>query len=182
MAFLEEQRKKKLAASKPNVGALGGGSATTSKGSPSPSKTTTTTAPSTIGARDENNISSQPQKKTLSDMWRFVEGSGTLGNYTLCRHSPSGLVIEMWQEGSGSFAFRRATGAKVKYCSSYGSLRESSHAQAPTRPMPPRPFLVCGRSPLSRCLFSVSQCHCRHSCTCACPRRVRSIACVRACV
>mmetsp|Transcript_8135 Transcript_8135/g.18948 ORF Transcript_8135/g.18948 Transcript_8135/m.18948 type:complete len:222 (-) Transcript_8135:170-835(-) len=113
MKFLEEQRKKKAAekASKPAVPAA------------------TPAAPLNTDAL----ISSQeaPKISKASDVWKFTEGSGALGTYTVCRHSMQGTVVELWHEGSGSFSFRRASGAKVKYCSSYGSLQDEPKLCSP---------------------------------------------------
>eukprot|EP00283_Hemiselmis_rufescens_P006330 CAMPEP_0173422376 /NCGR_PEP_ID=MMETSP1357-20121228/3113_1 /TAXON_ID=77926 /ORGANISM="Hemiselmis rufescens, Strain PCC563" /LENGTH=221 /DNA_ID=CAMNT_0014385399 /DNA_START=39 /DNA_END=704 /DNA_ORIENTATION=+ len=113
MKFLEEQRKKKAAetaASKPATPA---------------SKPTPLNSDSPISSEEA------PKITKASDVWKFTEGSGPLGTYSVCRHSTQGTVVELWHEGSGSFSFRRATGAKVKYCSSYGSLQDEPKVCAP---------------------------------------------------
>ena len=55
----------------------------------------------------------------VEDCWKCLTGSGTIGEFLVCRHERFGTVIELFKENSGGFALQRAPGAQVKYCSPF---------------------------------------------------------------
>lgn len=117
LKYLEEKRKRE---GKPGVSAFGKQPA-----SPVTVQESTTSVPVPAVERliiQEQEETSKPTK--AQDVWRFTEGNGALGSYTVGRHTQTGTTVELWQEGSGSFTFARTSGSSVKYCSSYGNMRE----------------------------------------------------------
>jgi hypothetical protein len=141
MKFLEERRRRE---GKPGISALLGPKTTSTapaaETKPSmasvPPKLADTSVPKSEQPKQQNLVQQQPSAEpeiqsvaptlpaNAQDVWRFTDGQGILGKYTVARHTQTGTVVELWHDGAGSFAFRRAPDATVKYCSSYGSMRE----------------------------------------------------------
>jgi len=67
----------------------------------------------------------------VEDCWKCLTGSGTIGEFLVCRHERYGTVIELFKENSGGFALQRAPGAQVKYCSAMCSMQDESKPFAP---------------------------------------------------
>jgi hypothetical protein len=69
----------------------------------------------------------------VEDCWKCLtgSGSGTIGEFLVCRHERFGTVIELFKENSGGFALQRAPGAQVKYCSAMCSMQDESKPFAP---------------------------------------------------
>lgn len=117
LKYLEEKRKRE---GKPGVSAFGKQPASAV---PVQESTTSVSVPAIERLIIQEQVeTSKPTK--AQDVWRFTEGNGALGSYIVGRHKQTGTTVELWQEGSGSFTFVRSSGAGVKYCSSYGNMRE----------------------------------------------------------
>lgn len=67
----------------------------------------------------------------VEDCWRCLTGTGTIGEFLVCRHVKFGTIVELFKDSAGGFSMQREQGATVKYCSALCSMQDEAKPFAP---------------------------------------------------
>ena len=67
----------------------------------------------------------------VEDCWKCLTGSGTIGEFLVCRHVKFGTIVELFKDSAGGFSMQREQGAQVKYCSALCSMQDENKPFAP---------------------------------------------------